>query len=664
MNNFLLDYINDIKNTIITENEKVNHSINMNKEEIKTLLPKYNINNIYKEIEFFDNNNENINNTIFSLLSKNLSLTSKNNLKHLLNNYIDNIEELKIRQQFINFMDRLDIDISYIIEYENNYYWFINPYNYQLEEFKETIYFKNLFNFIDISKINNSDKFLDYYYNFLMIISPLWGIFNPLIYILGPFIFSKYILKFTPNITFKQYINSVKDTLFKNNIFKTVLIGVNFLLMTTMVITGGNNEKQSFFKKFYDKVKIGFLKLLKYILSSDYTNYAYLLFIVIGYLWTLFNSYIMTKNYYNIVKFIYHRVKDIHILLNKVKELVEIINKHLLPNFFNIDQIKLILSKSISIELTNSEIQDKFINEYNLLSNKGLYLSFFNKINNELTNDDIINLLNFISYIEIFKSLSKSIKNYNFSKVLLLTKNKPELTVYKLNYPSIQNYEKNNINLYNSANDNLNLDDKIEKHNIEGRQNLILTGPNGSGKSTFLKSLMSSIILAQTIGYTTAEFMSLTPFNYLSTYLNIPDCIGKESLFQAEMNRCHKHLKHLEKLEKENKFSLNIMDEIFVSTNYYEGMSGAWAILKKLTKYNNSINIITTHFDKCLEIPINEYIYKHFTITNDNIKNYKLLNGINKKHCAISLLEKYGFDKDIIDDAKNKYNEVKDIETE
>ena len=198
-------------------------------------------------------------------------------------------------------------------------------------------------------------------------------------------------------------------------------------------------------------------------------------------------------------------------------------------------------------------------------------------------------------------------------------------------------------------------------HPSIGTKNMILTGPNGSGKSTFLKSIMMSVILAQTIGFVPAKSCELTPFTYLSTYLNIPDCTGKESLFQAEMSRCHNHLLKLKELDdNEGKYSFNIMDEIFVSTNYYEGISGAWAVMKNVVKYNNAVNIITTHFDKCIEKPINGYIYKHFTLSDELDNDYKLRDGINRKHCALSLLEKYGFDEELVKEAKNKYNEILD----
>jgi energy-coupling factor transporter ATP-binding protein EcfA2 len=192
--------------------------------------------------------------------------------------------------------------------------------------------------------------------------------------------------------------------------------------------------------------------------------------------------------------------------------------------------------------------------------------------------------------------------------------------------------------------------------------NCLLTGPNGSGKSTFLKSIMSAVIMAQTLGIVPASECKITPFTYLSTYLNIPDCQGKESLFQAEMRRCHTHLAKLKALEQAGKFSFNIMDEIFVSTNYKEGVSGAYAVIKALAKCSHSLNIITTHFDKLTTCELPTFSYKQFTVElsdNDTLnRDYKLKPGVCTQHMAIQLLRLRGFDPELIENAKTMLTQL------
>lgn len=208
-----------------------------------------------------------------------------------------------------------------------------------------------------------------------------------------------------------------------------------------------------------------------------------------------------------------------------------------------------------------------------------------------------------------------------------------------------------------------NKEDAPAESSTPERPNCLLTGPNGSGKSTFLKAIMSAVILGQTIGFTPAKECRITPFRHLSTYLNIPDCQGRESLFQAEMRRCHDHLELLKSLEQSKGFSLNIMDEIFVSTNYMEGLSGAYGVIKSLEGYPHSLNIITTHFDKLTKCELPTFCYKYFTIdtqTKDNgemqiKKDYKLRDGINDKHMALHLLKLRGFDAELVKNAGEMY---------
>jgi DNA mismatch repair ATPase MutS len=191
---------------------------------------------------------------------------------------------------------------------------------------------------------------------------------------------------------------------------------------------------------------------------------------------------------------------------------------------------------------------------------------------------------------------------------------------------------------------------------------MLVTGPNSSGKSTYIKSVIINIILSQTVGVCSAREFELTPFHNITTYLNIPDCNGKESLFQAEMNRCYEQLQILEKSEGRGELTFSIMDEIFVSTNYQEGMSGFYAILKKLEKYNKCLNIITTHFDVLVKMPELDVLKRYFDIDiNDNgdiIRDYLVKEGVSQKHMALKLLKNKGFDAEIINDAEFMYNKL------
>ena len=84
------------------------------------------------------------------------------------------------------------------------------------------------------------------------------------------------------------------------------------------------------------------------------------------------------------------------------------------------------------------------------------------------------------------------------------------------------------------------------------------------------KSIIECILLGQTIGVVPAAEFQLTPFKNITTYLNIPDCQGKESLFQAEMNRCHQQLEMLENAEKQKEFRREHVQTTLILKKYLD----------------------------------------------------------------------------------------------
>jgi DNA mismatch repair protein MutS len=193
-------------------------------------------------------------------------------------------------------------------------------------------------------------------------------------------------------------------------------------------------------------------------------------------------------------------------------------------------------------------------------------------------------------------------------------------------------------------------------------KDMLITGPNAGGKSTALKSIALGAILAQSFGIVPAKKAVLTPFCAINTYLNIPDSVGQESLFQAEMRRAHELFSSLENLDG-NRFALSIMDEIFTGTNPEEGEAGARGVAYNLALLNNSINIVTTHYKglTTLEDDTNGVI-KNFKVsviedTEGNITpTYKLERGISHQRVALKLLKKSGFNKNIINTAYAAFN--------
>jgi DNA mismatch repair protein MutS len=264
----------------------------------------------------------------------------------------------------------------------------------------------------------------------------------------------------------------------------------------------------------------------------------------------------------------------------------------------------------------------------------------------------MIPLFHFLSEIDTLQSIYTLYENekYQLAEWVTISEN-PIITIKKMWHPyfSQKNYVSNSI--------------QMKKENIR-----LITGPNAGGKSTFIKSLMTSILFSQTLTIVPCKKFVVTPFTYLYTYLHIPDVKGKHSLFQAEMERNKIFLQHLERCDKsQNTFM--IVDELFSSTNYDEGVSAAYSILKKITEYKNQKTIVTTHFTELtkLEKEMKKRV-KNYYFTVDikegedgkkQVKyNYQLKRGINKKKIALQLLQENSFSEDIMKDAINFFEKL------
>ena len=102
------------------------------------------------------------------------------------------------------------------------------------------------------------------------------------------------------------------------------------------------------------------------------------------------------------------------------------------------------------------------------------------------------------------------------------------------------------------------------------------------------------------------------------------------------------------------------MDEIFSSTNPVEGISGAYAVAKKISQDQGAMLLFTTHFvyltKLAKKVPDRFINYKMNVTRNENGDiefPYKLESGISKQFVALELLKKSGYDADVIEEALN-----------
>lgn len=348
--------------------------------------------------------------------------------------------------------------------------------------------------------------------------------------------------------------------------------------------------------------------------------------------------FVYVQSAYNLIKIAYETNKIINVLHKKLINVANLIKK--IKEISRVSEKLQLFTKSTTKNLNYFEnlFNDSTFNTLpKLFSNKGKILATYKKF---IKNKDLlIELLSFLGEIDVYVSLTSQYKihqnkqnKYSFSEYKI--GKKPILKVDGIWHPILSEPKLNSISI---------------------NKNLLITGPNKSGKSTFIKGLAINILLSQTFGISSSSLMILTPFQVIDSYLNIMDNVGYESLFEAEMIRAKKYLNLIKQKDKK---SFIIMDEIFTSTNFVEGYSSAYAIIKKLCEYDNNLSIITTHFTglRCLEKDTDNRIKNYKFIikkgkNNKLIYPYILFEGFSKQYIALELLKNNKFDEEIINNA-------------
>ena len=662
----------------------------------------------YTELEFFqsnqdsnvtNNNNANTNpNSLFEKLNRTHTQLGKLLLQSIIlepsgGSGID-ITLIKKRQQLcMKFMTHPELEairnkLINCSKIEKDILSLQNVDTPEMEEVYKTVFFQ----FLPLQQLNYNDTFLKLFYYFIIIFSPVYGAVAPFIFMFAPYLFMRYMFKLP--ITFGVFWGITKNMIlggtgFFSNLNKILNSGLG--KVAEAMVGGGSGEGASGGSSGGGSsgggsgggisIKSVVLSLVKWFvafMSSSTGTYIYLGFLVVTYLYGIYNSFQVSITYNKIINMFHSRL---NIISKWLKNVMSLYNMQLCFEHPEtkpiIEQIKKLLSNSTIISLLN---HSTFNEETNLLSNKGIIIKTFKEFL------DIKKILEpfckYIAHVDVWSSLGKWLyegKNSNNDRSICTF-------IENSQVPLVNGTDVWNICCNSPIYNNVRLGGEVGGGGVDGgggsggsvggevsgggggdvdgidksHSNMLITGPNGSGKSTYIKSVIECILLGQTLGIAPAKEFSFTPFTNIATYLNIPDCQGKESLFQAEMNRCYQQLQTLNDAEEKGQFSFNIMDEIFVSTNYQEGMSGAYAIIKKMCKMNKCLNIITTHFDVLAGMDEVCVSKKYFDIEiddNDNIKcDYKIRDGVSKKHMALKLLKKKGFDPSIIADAEYLYS--------
>jgi hypothetical protein len=406
----------------------------------------------------------------------------------------------------------------------------------------------------------------------------------------------------------------------------------------------------SFLYLFIDNQKM--VSLLCNILSSCYVFYQ--LYASYSSVEVATNHYMKCTNFkekFNNIRLFLDTVND---LINKDKNIIYFYNNNKSSiNNYNYHNHQLINNKKIELMQTLNRLKGIFnCSSYDFFSFGKLLL--IKKEVDYIRNEFNI-LLDYVGTIDAFINLSKLVTvggfcfpAYDYASKKPYIKSKDLWSLY------VNNFNEQKIN-----------DCKMGK-NIPNT--MVLTGPNTSGKSTYIRNILLTILCAQTICISPCTSIVFTPFYNLFTYLDIPNISrNRESLFEAEVNRCMEFCNTLENMPS-NKFTFTIMDELFTGTNPEEGIASSYSVSEYLGHFDNSIMIITTHFTEltklAYEYPKRFMNKKFFVVKNPNgtfYRPYTIANGVSDQNIAIELLKNKGYNSIIIDRAQqflNKHNMV------
>jgi len=571
---------------------------------------------VFSDIEFMQDHYSDECKSIFSKVNQCHTKIGSLILKNIFLKPIYDISILKKRQELFQNMISIKNKVQPLLvelkDLEHELIWFWNDTNLKhIDTMSDLIYFNyDIIPFFDLNTVlNNNEKALLFTNIYKIIVAPMLTIITPLISVLLPLIFLFY-MKRKANI-------DIPFTTILSQYFKTLF---------------GSEGMNMFFKN-----------ESKAILASVVTKGIYL-FMYLQNIYYSFQSSMNTNKIINII----------HDKLNKLTKYIDITNKikYLCDSVKIVDLSPFITYHYVADDLSVYEMYFNFPvfrKSPQVFSNKGKILTIFQKFRKN--KDKMVNIFHYTGLIDAIYSIQNIISNSTSENPYCITtylnKKKPTIVSKDIWHPYLT-------------------DPKTVKNSLDLKNNVLITGPNAAGKSTFIKSVIVNIILSQTIGISSASVFEMTPFYMIETYLHIPDSKGASSLFEAEMIRSKEYIDKLKNLDPEL-FSFIVLDEIFSSTNYVEGFSGAYSILKKIASFTNTLSITTTHYTdlEILEKDTDGKILNYkFEVDHDEhgeiVFNYVLKRGMSRQYIALELLKNNGFDDDVIKDAMDICNKIKD----
>lgn len=376
--------------------------------------------------------------------------------------------------------------------------------------------------------------------------------------------------------------------------------------------------------------------------SSNTNERVVLVVSAMLFLFSIYQNILSCVNFYNTSKEIYSHLNKLKLYLQQTIVLMHEHN-NLISNFSTYTKFSRILSNHINIlsELEHNISSDKFVS-INSFSQIGKNMEIFYALHNDKCprRNALAYSFGFNGYIMNIRTLAEHISALRLGKVTYSSNTSSNPFFTQMYYPKFISDSHNNCIVKNNVNFNKN-------------KNIVLSGPNASGKTTLLKSVMINILLAQQFGYGCFDKLTLSPFNNLYCYLNIPDTSGRDSLFQAEARRCKEILENIKEMPSVRHFC--IFDELYSGTNPDEAVQSAIAFIKYISELDNVNSILSTHYlELCNKVRKLDFVKNFHMKVKQTDKDkrwsytYKLSRGISTIKGGIKILNDLEYPTEII----------------
>jgi DNA mismatch repair ATPase MutS len=326
---------------------------------------------------------------------------------------------------------------------------------------------------------------------------------------------------------------------------------------------------------------------------------------------------------YDVKNTLYKRICNLNTFIKEAAKIITALPADIAKPFVK-------LNRNVHNDLQTIDLNNKFSNIYKIWKDNSLK----EKLSNILVNIYIIDIIN---------SISKQI--------------------YRNKDWCVVSYDNSCTKFWNIKNPILNKEQTANPVSLS--KNIVITGPNAAGKTTYVKSILSNIILAQTFGIAYAIKGNVIVYDTIASFMRISDILGSKSYFEVEAEYCLKMMQNAQDLSKHNKKGLFLMDEPMHSTPPTEGMATAYAVAEYIGKLQGITIILTTHFHKLIQLET-KYMDKFINLSVEAIpkKNggfdfpYKIKKGYSYQCIAIELLSSKDFPKSVIDSAINMKNKI------